>query len=299
LAHRLQAALFSAHLILAQQKEWTMKPILNQKQLERAGTFIFQHGRLLERQLYATFFQDGTREACIKALLAYQNPDGGFGNGIEPDLLCPASSAIGAESAMGVLDLLDVELVGDEGEIVDRLVGWIVASQDERGVIPHPPMGLLDYPHQPWWEGPDDARILTLAGLLRKWGVEAPALYAQARRYYLTCAFPDKWEVYNYPFYVYLKYCGEGSEDERRMAKAHARLPAFLQEGADHYPLYSRYWYHAADAFSVEVLHREAQLFVDALQPDGALETPYPDLPWWRPIFTLDGLMVMKRLSLI
>jgi hypothetical protein len=27
--------------------------------------------------------------------------------------------------------------------------------------------------------------------------------------------------------------------------------------------------------------------------------TPYPDLPWWRPIFTLDGLMVMKQLSLI
>jgi len=272
-----------------------MKPILSDEQLEKAGTFIFQHGRLLERQLYAYFFRDGTLEACIKALLAYQNPDGGFGNGIEPDLLCPESSAIGAETAMVVLDLLDWH----EGEVVSSLVDWIVANQDERGVIPHPQGRMLDYPHQSWWENADDLRILTLAGLLRKWDVDAPELYSRARNYYLTCEFPDKWQVYNYPIYVYLKYCGEGSEDERRMSEATAMLPAFLQEGADHYPLFSRYWYYAADAFPEEVLRREAGLFVDALQDDGALVTPYPDLPWWRPIFTLDGLMGMKQLSLI
>lgn len=272
-----------------------MKPILSKEQLEKAGTFIFQHGRLLERQLYAYLIQEGSREACLKALVAYQNPDGGFGNGLEPDLLCPESSAIGAETAMGVLDVLDEQ----DAEIVTPLVGWIVANQDERGVIPHPRGRMLDYPHQPWWENPDDARILTLAGLLKKWGVDAPALYARARSYYLTCEFPAKWEVYNYPFYVYLKYCGEGSQDEERMAEAIARLPAFLEEGADHYPLFSRYWYHAADAFPEETLRREAQRFVDGLQEDGGVITPYPNLPWWRPIFTLDGLVAMKRLSLI
>jgi hypothetical protein len=278
-----------------QRKEWAMKSILSDEQLEKAGTFIFSLGRLLERQLYACLFQDGTKEACLKALLAYQNPDGGFGNGIEPDLLCPDSSAIGAETAMVVLDLLGWH----EGEIVKQLVDWIVANQDERGVIPHPQERMLDYPHQPWWENADDARILTLAGLLAKWNVEAPALYAKAHSYYLTCEMPDKWQIYNYPIYVYLKYYGQGSKDEKRMAEATAKLPAFLQEGAKHFPLFSRYWYYAADSFPEDVLRREARLFVDALQPDGALVTPYPDLPWWRPIFTLDGLMVMRQLSLI
>ena len=276
-----------------------MKPILSDSQLQKAGRFIFQHGRLLERQLYAYFFQDGPKEACIKALLAYQNEDGGFGNGIEPDLLCPDSTAIGAETAMGILDLLDASAGGSEGEIVTCLVDWIVANQDDRGVISHPPARLPDYPHQPWWENSDDSRILTLAGLLAKWNVDAPALFAKARSYYLTCEMPDKWQVYNYPIYVYLKYCGEGSEDEKRKAEATAKLPAFLQEGADHFPLYSRYWYHAAGSFPEEVLRTEALRFVDALQEDGAVATPYPDLPWWRPIFTLDGLMVMKKLSLL
>jgi len=272
-----------------------MKSILSNDKLRQAGTFIFQHGRLLERRLFAYFFGDGTREACIKALIAYQNADGGFGNGIEPDLLCPGSSAIGAETAMGILDLLDWH----EGEVVARLVDWIVANQDERGVIPHPQEGMLDYPHQPWWENPDDMRVLTLAGLLKKWDVDAPGLFAGVRSYYMTLELPSKWDAFNYPIFVYLRYCGEDDEDEKRMSDAIARLPALLKEHADHFPLFSRYWYHAADLFEHDILRREAQRFIDALQEDGALATPYPDLPWWRPIFTLDGLMVMKQLSLI
>jgi hypothetical protein len=126
--------------------------------------------------------------------------------------------------------------------------------------------------------------------------VDAPGIYAGARRYYQTCEFPAKWQTYNYPFYVYLKYC---ADDMDRMADAQAKLPAFLEEDPQHYPLFSRYWYHAADAFPKETVRREASLFVDGLQEDGGLVTPYPDLPWWRPIFTLDGLIVLKKLSLI
>jgi hypothetical protein len=272
-----------------------MAPRLSHKQLAQAGNYVFQHGRLLERQIYAYLFQNGSCEACLKALLAYQNPDGGFGNGIEPDLLCPETTAIGAETAMVILDMLGWY----EDEIVAPLVKWIAANQDERGVISHPPKSLLDYPHQSWWENADDSRILTLAGLLRKWGVDAPEIYAGARRYYLTCEMPDRWAIYSYPIYVYLKYCREGNDDQQRWPEATANLSALLEESADHYPLFSRYWYHAADAVPEEILRREAGRFVDGLQEDGALITPYPDLPWWRPIFTVDGLMVMRQLALV
>jgi hypothetical protein len=52
---------------------------------------------------------------------------------------------------------------------------------------------------------------LTLAGLLRKWDVDAAALHAKARSYYLTCEFPDKWQFYNYPTHGSLK---SGQENE-------------------------------------------------------------------------------------
>ena len=78
-------------------------PILTDEQIQKAGGFIFRNGRLLERKLFEYFFENGSKQACIMALLAYQNPDGGFGNGIEPDLLCPDSTAVGAELAVALL----------------------------------------------------------------------------------------------------------------------------------------------------------------------------------------------------
>jgi hypothetical protein len=139
--------------------------ILNPEQIHNAGNFIFKNGRLLERKLFEYFFKNGTKSACLKALIAYQNEDGGFGNGIEPDLLCPDSSAIGAETALYVLDLLDCH----DHETVSSLVNWIVTHQKAAGFIDHPPENIFNYPYQAWWKNPDRERILALAGILKKY----------------------------------------------------------------------------------------------------------------------------------
>ncbi|MHA2400217.1 MAG: hypothetical protein ACXADU_15185 [Promethearchaeota archaeon] len=70
---------------------------ISEAQLRKIKEFIFQNGRLLERKLFSFFFENGNKDVVIKALVAYQNPDGGFGNGIEPDLLIPDSTAISTE----------------------------------------------------------------------------------------------------------------------------------------------------------------------------------------------------------
>jgi hypothetical protein len=84
-----------------------MAALLKPEQIDKAKRYVFSQGRLLERQLFAYFFANGTKQACQKALLAYQNDDGGFGNGLEPDLSCPDSGMIGAETALYTLELLD------------------------------------------------------------------------------------------------------------------------------------------------------------------------------------------------
>jgi hypothetical protein len=160
--------------------------LMSSEQLERAKHFIYQHGRLLERKLFAYCFEDGTRAACVRALRAYQNEDGGFGNGLEADLLCPDSTAIGAETAMYVLEMLDRQC----GEMVERLARWVIANQSEEGTIPHPPKGLFGYPFQPWWRNPDHDRILVIAALMKKWGLEHEQFFDSARRYYLTTVLP-------------------------------------------------------------------------------------------------------------
>ena len=42
----------------------------------------------------------------------------------------------------------------------------------------------------------------------------------------------------------------------------------------------------------------ERKLF-ECFFEDGGVATPYPDLPWWRPVFTLDGLILLKRYGLL
>ena len=269
--------------------------LISDEQLERAKRFIFQHGRLLERKLFEHVFEDGTRAGCVRALRAYQNEDGGFGNGLEADLLCPDSTAIGAETAMYVLETLGAPC----GDMIERLVRWVVANQSEEGTIPHPPKGLFGYPHQPWWRNPDDDRILVIAALMKKWGLEHGQFFQRARRHYLTTTLPAADSFYGYPYFAYLQYCAESDIDRARLATMIERLPVLLEAHRDHYPLFSRYWFYAADHVAPEVLSGQAQRFVDGLQEDGGVATPYPDLPWWRPIFTLDGLILLKRCGLL
>ena len=265
--------------------------LVSGEQLERAKDYIFRHGRLLERKLFEFFFEDGTQGACIRALRAYQNDDGGFGNGLEADLLCPDSTAIGAETALFALEMLNAPC----GEMVERLARWVVANQSQQGTISHPPKGLFDYPFQPWWRNPDDDRVLVVAALLKKQGLEHQLFFERVRGYYLTTTLPAADSFYGYPHLAYLKHCGEGDADRARLASAVEGLPVLLEEHRDHYPLFSRYWFYAADLLAREVLVEQAGRFVDGLQEDGGVATPYPDLPWWRPVFTLDGLILMQR----
>jgi hypothetical protein len=269
--------------------------MLNHEQVQKSRQFIFRTGRLLERQLCEYFFGAGTIQACMRALLAYQNADGGFGNGIEPDLLCPDSTAIGAETAMCVMDILDCH----GPEVTGPLLEWIVRHQDPAGFIRHPPADMFNYPYQPWWKNPDMDRVLMLAGLLKKWGVERDTFFQRVRGYYERAETPSADAYYGYPHFVYLKYCGETLEDRTRFATMVERLPVLLERCADHFPLLHHAWSHAAGHVSQETLAAEAQKYVAALQEDGGLAAPYPELPWWRPVWTLDGLILLKRYSFL
>lgn len=269
--------------------------MLNDEQINGAKTFIFKNGRLLERQFFEYFFGTGGKPACLKALFAYQNADGGFGNGIEPDILCPDSSTIGAETALVLLDMLEPPNLVD---MVD-LIGWVARSQNEAGFIEHPPANMAKYPHQPWWENPDQARVLALAGLMKKWGVGDPIFFARARSWFNQAKLPDEIAFYDYPYFIYLKYCQAGEADRMKFNRMVEQLPDFLDKHRAHFPLFSRYWFYAAEHVSDERLANEAAFFVSAIHADGNIDTPYPDLPWWNPIFLLDGLILLKKKGLL
>ncbi len=268
---------------------------ISEKQLQAAKQFIFKHGRLLERQMFEYFFGKGTQLACVNALLAYQNPDGGFGNGLEPDLRCPESSAIGAETALFIMDMIGFR----DPSLIEMLYRWILSQLDQSGVIPHPSGMMLEYPHQPWWENPDDLRALSLAGYLRKMGVSHGPLFEAVRDYFETLDMPEPGDYYAYPYFVFLRYCSQTEADRKKLEKMVGVLPVLLEKHADHFPLFSRAWYHAVPLLPDSVVQQEARRFVDALGENGTGPTAYPDLPWWDAPWTLDGLILLKKVDLI
>jgi hypothetical protein len=268
---------------------------LTRSQLAAAKTLIFREGRLLERQLYRYIFEDGTHQACLNALLAYQNPDGGFGNGIEPDLLCPASSAIGAETALFILDMIEAPAAEIEKTIIEPLLAWLVQNQTASGSIMHPPAGFDEYPYQPWWNDSDDKRVLSIAAQLRHWQDKKPSFFAKAHQFYAQQPPLETLGYYSYPTFLYLAHFRKTDQDETAFQALLAKIPSVLDNNANHFPLFSRAWYPLKSFMEPSVVEQGTITAVHAFLPAGGIANPYPNLPWWRSLFTLDVLMLLKK----
>ena len=158
---------------------------------------------------------------------------------------------------------------------------------------------MADYPHQPWWGSPDRNRVLVIAALLTRRGVERPDFFGRVMNYYESTEWPEPDNFYSYPFFAYLRYCGVGEADKARLDDWLTQLPGLLAKNRDHFPLFDRYWFYARDFVNRETLEGEAAIFIAALAEDGGVTAAYPEMPWWRPIFTLDGLIMFKLAGLI
>ena len=65
--------------------------------------YIYNRARDIEIAKYNYHFNDGEREDVAMALSIYQNRDGGFGHGLEPDSLNPYSSPLQTAEALKIL----------------------------------------------------------------------------------------------------------------------------------------------------------------------------------------------------
>jgi hypothetical protein len=144
-------------------------------QIHDAGrSFILREGRLLEQRLAATIFDGAPPSGPIDVLRGYQNPDGGFGHGLEPDKRCPDSQAIDVEvalQAMAAAGTVDHDMVG---RACDFLAG--IASPD--GAVSLATPAIEKYPRAVHWSDwtyvPGLNPTAGLTGLLHRMGVEHP-----------------------------------------------------------------------------------------------------------------------------
>ncbi len=120
--------------------------------LDAARTFIHTHGRLLDRHVFATVFDRGDAAAVIRALAAYQNADGGFGHGLEPDKRCPSSQPLDVEVAFEYLVTVGATPPAEFLRALDFLAG----VADERGWVPVLLPTIAGHPRAAHWAASDE-----------------------------------------------------------------------------------------------------------------------------------------------
>jgi len=129
---------------------------LSKAQFANALDYISRCARPLERATASMRYEAGDKQAVLDALRAFQNGDGGFGHGLEPDVRTPSSSALATALALRVLQETGTP---SRHPMVDSAIQYLVRTVDRvnaRWAVLPPDAN--DHPHAPWWH--DDGESL-------------------------------------------------------------------------------------------------------------------------------------------
>ena len=113
----------------------------------RARQFLKTQVRPLERALFEHHFEGAPAVSALAELAAFQNPDGGFGRALEPDLRTPSSSVLATGIALRLLLELGCD---DDHLLVQQAIHWLLNAYDpmER-VWRAVPRDANEHPHAP------------------------------------------------------------------------------------------------------------------------------------------------------
>jgi hypothetical protein len=152
---------------------------LSRQSLDIACRHIMGLGRPLEKALCMERFSGGDRHGILNELVKFQNGDGGFGNGMEPDFRLPLSSPMATH--VGIRQLTELDNLGDAREPIRHAVeyyeasfnsernGWFAASREVNG-----------YPHAPWWHFNEEEGMTIID---RNWGNPSAGITAFLYKY--------------------------------------------------------------------------------------------------------------------
>jgi hypothetical protein len=131
--------------------------LLSRGNFERARSFVLSQARPIDKALFRHVFEDGSPDDVWQALAAFQNADGGFGQGIEPDCRLPDSSALGTSTAFPYL--IETQAPGSL-PLVKRGIEYLVDTYDAdiEGWL-MTPATVNNYPRANWWNRSDESEV--------------------------------------------------------------------------------------------------------------------------------------------
>lgn len=117
---------------------------------QKAQTFMYRNARPLDLARFQYHFENGSKEAVMRALAYYQNEDGGFGHAMEPDCWNPNSNPLHSNTAGEIIRQIDFQDAGHP--VIQGLLKWYASGEHFNGKVWTIAVeSNNDYPHAPWW----------------------------------------------------------------------------------------------------------------------------------------------------
>jgi hypothetical protein len=208
-----------------------MSKMLNAGALEAAERFIWLNARVIDRLRFAHLFRDGAAAPVVAALRPYQNPDGGFGNALEPDFRGPVSQPATVEVALRVLD----EAGALDDPMAAQACDYLAGITTPDGGVPFVLPSVRAYPRAPWWQPESDQPpgnlppTGSIAGLLLARGVRHPWVERATR--FCWQAIDRLGDTNPYQARAALAFL-DGTPERDRAEQAFAKLgPKILEQG--------------------------------------------------------------------
>ena len=200
--------------------------MLSKNQFDKCASFINSKAREIDKALFGYHFGKCGNELVVDSLSKFQNPDGGFGHGLEPDFRTPSSSAIATCLAIQYLEKSEVD---SKSKILTDAINYLVESyrSDLKRWRPVPD-DVNYYAHAPWWHLDDktgqcaiehswENPTLEILGYLSKYESHFP----QSEFIKLTNKAIDTLSTYNgkmeaeHDLYCYISFFNHASPDIR------------------------------------------------------------------------------------
>ncbi|GII97346.1 hypothetical protein [Sinosporangium siamense] len=272
--------------------------------LSRAENYLHLHGRLIDRLRFEAMFAGGSRERVLDLLSVYQNPDGGYGNALEPDLRGSASQPEPVSMAFWILDELGELNIARVRAACDYLLG--ITAKD--GGVPWVLPSARSTPRAFWWEeAPDDPPgnlLITgpIAALLHKHGIAHPWLGPATE--FCWSAVADIKETTPYEARAAVTFLNLVPDRERAEAEFARLREAILatvtfdpDAGGDaHFPLDYAPVPLRLPLFEQEVLDRHLDALAASQSDEGGWSANWP---MWTPVVEHEwgGYLTMARLK--
>lgn len=157
---------------------------MSSRKLRNIRTYHFRNSRALDVARWNYHFEDGSAQDVLKTLACYQNPDGGFAYGLEPDLRTEKSNPMSTWAATRLLREIGLPSMSDR--MIDGILDYLLALLGDNDRWPATIPEHNDSPVAPWYVHSEKAQFwnwnpsIELAAFILKTGRQKPELYRKA-----------------------------------------------------------------------------------------------------------------------